>query len=383
MNTIELENRHSAGTYPMRDIVLVRGQGVRVWDESGREYIDCVGGHGVVLLGHCHPAVTAAIAEQAQRMVTCPGIFYNDRRAALLARLAELTGLERAFLCNSGAEAVEGALKFARLSSQRTGIVATMRGFHGRTMGALSTTWNKNYREPFMPLIPGVTHVPYDRIDAMEESITDGTAAVIVEFVQGEGGVRPGSAEYLSALRQLCTDRGALLIADEVQTGFGRTGKMFAFQHYGIEPDILCLAKGMAGGVPMGAVMLGDRITGIHSGVHGSTFGGNPLACAAALATMDVLESEDLPARAAKSGAYLIDRLNSMHTPVIREIRGLGLMIGIELRTRSRPYLEALIEQGVLALPAGPTVIRLLPPLIIERDSLDTVLAAIENVLTG
>jgi acetylornithine/LysW-gamma-L-lysine aminotransferase len=337
----------------------------------------------VVLLGHCHPAVTAAIAEQAQRMVTCPGIFYNDRRAALLARLAELTGLERAFLCNSGAEAVEGALKFARLSSQRTGIVATMRGFHGRTMGALSTTWNKNYREPFMPLIPGVTHVPYDRIDAMEESITDGTAAVIVEFVQGEGGVRPGSAEYLSALRQLCTDRGALLIADEVQTGFGRTGKMFAFQHYGIEPDILCLAKGMAGGVPMGAVMLGDRITGIHSGVHGSTFGGNPLACAAALATMDVLESEDLPARAAKSGAYLIDRLNSMHTPVIREIRGLGLMIGIELRTRSRPYLEALIEQGVLALPAGPTVIRLLPPLIIERDSLDTVLAAIENVLTG
>jgi acetylornithine/LysW-gamma-L-lysine aminotransferase len=383
MNTIELENRHSAGTYPMRDIVLVRGQGVRVWDESGREYIDCVGGHGVVLLGHCHPAVTAAIAEQAQRMVTCPGIFYNDRRAALLARLAELTGLERAFLCNSGAEAVEGALKFARLSSQRTGIVATMRGFHGRTMGALSTTWNKNYREPFMPLIPGVTHVPYDRIDAMEESITDGTAAVIVEFVQGEGGVRPGSAEYLSALRQLCTDRGALLIADEVQTGFGRTGKMFAFQHYGIEPDILCLAKGMAGGVPMGAVMLGDRITGIHSGVHGSTFGGNPLACAAALATMDVLESEDLPARAAKSGAYLIDRLNSMHTPVIREIRGLGLMIGIELRTRSRPYLEALIEQGVLALPAGPTVIRLLPPLIIEWDSLDTVLAAIENVLTG
>ena len=383
MNTIELENRHSAGTYPMRDIVLVRGQGVRVWDESGREYIDCVGGHGVVLLGHCHPAVTAAIAEQAQRMVTCPGIFYNDRRAALLARLAELTGLERAFLCNSGAEAVEGALKFARLSSQRTGIVATMRGFHGRTMGALSTTWNKNYREPFMPLIPGVTHVPYDRIDAMEESISDGTAAVIVEFVQGEGGVRPGSAEYLSALRQLCTDRGALLIADEVQTGFGRTGKMFAFQHYGIEPDILCLAKGMAGGVPMGAVMLGDRITGIHSGVHGSTFGGNPLACAAALATMDVLESEDLPARAAKSGAYLIDRLNSMHTPVIREIRGLGLMIGIELRTRSRPYLEALIEQGVLALPAGPTVIRLLPPLIIERDSLDTVLAAIENVLAG
>jgi acetylornithine/LysW-gamma-L-lysine aminotransferase len=216
----------------------------------------------------------------------------------------------------------------------------------------------------------------------MGKSITDETAAVIIEFVQGEGGVRPGSAEYLSALRQLCTDRGALLIADEVQTGFGRTGKMFAFQHYGIEPDILCLAKGMAGGVPMGAVMLGDRITGIRRGVHGSTFGGNPLACAAALATMDVLESEDLPAQAAKSGAYLTDRLEGMDIPLIREIRGLGLMVGIELRKRVRPYLEALIEQSVLALPAGPTVIRLLPPLVIERDSLDTVVAAIEHVLT-
>jgi len=381
MNVFELEQKHSAGTYPMREVVLVRGSGVHVWDETGRQYIDCVGGHGVSLLGHCHPAVTDAICEQAQRMVTCPGIFYNDRRAQLLAKLAEITGLERAFLCNSGTEAVEGAFKFARLSTGRTGIVAAMRGFHGRTMGALSATWEKQYREPFMPLVPGITHVPYDKIERMEQEITDETAAVIVEIVQGEGGVRPGSTDFFRGLRELCDERGALLIVDEVQTGFGRTGKMFAFQHHNIQPDILCLAKGIAGGVPMGAIMLGDRVTGLHSGAHGSTFGGNPLACAAALATIHTLETEGLPAPAAEKGDYVLDRLDQLDAPVIREIRGMGLMVGIELRTRARAYLEALIEQGVLALPAGPTVLRLLPPLVIGYEELDAVVAAIGRVL--
>ena len=381
MSTIELEQRHSAGTYPKRDLVLVRGSGAHVWDESGNQYIDCVGGHGVLLLGHCHPAVTAAICEQAGQMVTCPGIFYNDRRAELLATLAEITGLARAFLCNSGTEAVEGAFKFARLSTGRTGIIATMRGFHGRTMGALSATWNKKYREPFAPLVPGFTHVPYDKIERMDAAITDETAAVIVEIVQGEGGVRPGSAEYFSALRKLCDDRGALLIVDEVQTGCGRTGKMFAFQHVGIQPDILCLAKGLAGGVPMGAIVLGDRVSGIHAGVHGSTFGGNPLACAAALATVRTLLDEGLVAQAAEKGDYLLSKLRQMDAPQIREVRGLGLMVGVELRRRVRPYLEALIEQGVLALPAGPTVLRFLPPLMISYEELDTVVAAVSHVL--
>jgi acetylornithine/LysW-gamma-L-lysine aminotransferase len=315
-------------------------------------------------------------------MVTCPGIFYNDKRALLLARLAELTGLQRAFLCNSGTEAVEGAFKFARLSTGRTGIVATMRGFHGRTMGALSATWNKRYREPFAPLVPGFTHVPYDRIERMEQAVTEGTAAVIVEIVQGEGGVRPGSGAYLSALRELCDERGALLIVDEVQTGFGRTGKLFAFQHHDIAPDILCLAKGIAGGVPMGAVVLGPKVVNIHSGVHGSTFGGNPLACAAALATIDVIVNEDLPAQSAEKGEYLRERLTRIESPVIREIRGLGLMVGVELKTRARPYIEALIERRVLSLPAGPTVLRLLPPLTIGYEEMDTVVTAIEEVLT-
>jgi acetylornithine/LysW-gamma-L-lysine aminotransferase len=313
--------------------------------------------------------------------VTCPGIFYNDQRAALLARLAELTGMQRAFLCNSGAEAVEGAFKFARLGTGRAGIVAAMRGFHGRTMGALSATWKKEYRQPFEPLVPGFTHVPYDRIEAMDGAVTDGTAAVIVEAVQGEGGVRPASEGYLGKLKSLCEERGALLIVDEVQTGFGRTGRMFAFQHHGIQPDILCLAKGLAGGVPMGAIVLGPKVTGIHSGVHGSTFGGNPLSCAAALATTQVLVSEDLPAQAETKGAYLREQLAQIQAPVIRQVRGLGLMIGIEVRTRARPYLEGLLASGVLALPAGPTVIRLLPPLVIEQDELDIVIAALERVL--
>jgi acetylornithine/LysW-gamma-L-lysine aminotransferase len=378
---MELEAKHSAGIYPKRDLVLVRGSGVHVWDADGRQYIDCVGGHGVCLLGHCHPEVTKSISDQAAQMVTCPGIFYNDRRAELLSKLAELTGLGRAFLCNSGAEAIEGAFKFARLGTGRTGILATMRGFHGRTMGALSATWNKNYRIPFEPLVPGISHVPYGNLAKLEAALTDETAALILEVVQGEGGVRPGSAEYLQAAHRLCRERGALLIVDEVQTGFGRTGKMFAFQHVGVQPDILCLAKGIAGGVPMGAIMLGERVTGIKPGVHGSTFGGNPLACAAALASIDVLEAENLPAQAADKGAYLRAKLGEIEAPVIREIRGLGLMVGIELRTRARPYLEALIGKGVLALPAGPTVIRLLPPLVIDTGELDTVISALAEVL--
>jgi predicted acetylornithine/succinylornithine family transaminase len=382
MNTIALEQQHSAGTYPKRDLALVRGQGAVVWDEQGREYIDCVGGHGVALVGHCHPVVTQAISEQAAQMVTCPGIFYNDRRARLLARLAELTWMERAFLCNSGTESVEGAFKFARLSTGRSGIIATMRGFHGRTMGALSATWNKKYREPFMPLIPGFTHVPYGKIERMEKAVSDETAAVIIEVVQGEGGVRPGAGEYFDALRTLCNERSVLLIVDEVQTGFGRTGKLFAWQHYGVRPDILCLAKGIAGGVPMGAIMLGPRVTGLRSGVHGSTFGGNPLACAAALATIDVIVNEDLPAQAAEKGAYMLERIAQIDAPAVREIRGLGLMIGIELRMRARPYLEAMMAHGVLALPAGPTVIRLLPPLTISYSEMDAVLSALEYVLT-
>jgi acetylornithine/LysW-gamma-L-lysine aminotransferase len=325
----------------------------------------------------------AAIREQAERLITCPGAFGNDARAAYLGKLAQVTppGLDRFFLCNSGTEAVEAAIKFARASTGRTGIVAAQRGFHGRTMGALSATWKEEYRKPFRPLVPGFTHVPFNDLTALEEAVTEETAAVLLEPVQGEGGVYPATKEYLQGAAELARDRGALLILDEVQTGFGRTGCLFAAEHYGVIPDILCMAKGIAGGLPMGAVAVGPRVGGLVHGLHASTFGGNPLACAAAGATLEVLLGENLPDRAARLGEAFLSRLRSLKLPAVREARGLGLMIGIELRFRAAPYLAALQRRGVLALAAGPQVIRLLPPLVIKEEELEEVAAKLAEVL--
>ncbi len=381
---IELESRYTSGAYPQREIAIVRGQGARLWDADGREYIDCVSGYGVALIGHGRPEIAEALAEQARRLITCPEVFHNDQRARLLDRLISLApeGLTRAFLCNSGAEAVEGAIKFARLATGRPGIVAAMRGFHGRTLGALSATWEKRYREPFEPLVPGFTHIPYNNLERLEAAVTEETAAVLLEVVQGEGGVRPGSREFLRGAREICDRTGALLIIDEVQTGFGRTGRWFAVEHHGLRPDLMALAKGMAGGVPMGAVLMTEAIAErITPGVHGSTFGGNPLACAAALTTIEVLAREDLPRQAAEKGRYLIERLRRVESSKIREVRGLGLLVGVELRERCTPYLRALMERGVLAIPAGPTVVRFLPPLVISREELDRVVEAFAAVL--
>jgi acetylornithine/LysW-gamma-L-lysine aminotransferase len=382
-STRATETRYEVGVYPKRDVVIVRGQGALLWDEDGREYIDCVGGQGSVNIGHAHPAIAAALAAQAGVLITCPGILYNDRRAELLSALARVTppGLDRFFLCNSGTEAVEGAFKFARLATGRTEIVAAMRGFHGRTMGALAATWEKKYREPFQPLMPGVRHVPFDNVEALDKAVGEATAAVLLEPVQGEGGVRPASPGYLRAAAELCRERGALLIDDEVQSGFGRTGRMWACEHEGVVPDILCMAKSMAGGIPMGAVALGPRVGEIPSGVHGSTFGGSPLACAAALAALRVIEDEHLVERAAEHGAYLLESLRGVESPAIHEVRGKGLMAGVELKEKVQPYLEKLLGEGVLALPAGPTVLRLLPPLVITREQIDRVVQAIARVL--
>ena len=316
---IETEDTYTSGVYSKRPVAIVRGQGALLWDEAGREYIDCAAGHGVANLGHGRPEIAAAISEQALRLVTCPEIVYNDTRARLLERLANLLPMEQAriFLCNSGTEAVEGALEFARLATGRTGIIATLRGFHGRSMGALSATWEPHYREPFAPLVPGFTHMRYNNLDAARAAINEETAAVLVELVQGEGGVHPTTQEYINGLADLCHERGALLIVDEVQTGFGRTGRLFASQLYGIEPDILCLAKSLAGGIPMGAIALGRRVLAsgrIGKGVHGTTFGGNPVACAAALATLDILEREDLAGRAAELGEFALQRLRAIRS---------------------------------------------------------------------
>jgi len=380
---IAAEDAHTSGAYPKREIALVRGEGARVWDADGREYIDCNAGHGVANVGHCHPAVTEAIRSQAGTLVTCSETFYNDQRAALINELTARTpgNLDRVFLCNSGAEAVEGALKVARYFTGRTGIVAAMRGFHGRTLGALSLTWDKKYREPFMPLLPDTTHVPYDKLEAMDEAIGENTAAVLVEVVQGEGGVRPGSAEYFAGLRRLCDERGALLIVDEVQTGLGRTGRWFACEHFGLVPDVLCLGKAIGGGIPMGAVVWEESLGQLKPGVHGSTFGGNALACAASRAMLNVMDKESLPERAARVGKTLLDNLQEIDSPLIREVRGLGLMIGIELKQKSTPVLKEMMDRGVLALPAGPNVVRLLPPLVIGEADLETVIQVIRESL--
>jgi acetylornithine/LysW-gamma-L-lysine aminotransferase len=378
-----VEDTYNSGLYLKQPLALVKGEGARAWDASGRTYIDCIGGHGVAAVGHANPAVVQAIAEQAQRLMVCPNGFYNDQRAQLLAELVRITppGLERAYLCNSGTEAVEAALKFARASTGRTKIVAAMRGFHGRTFGALSATWRKGYRQPFEPLVPGFEFVPYNRLDRMAQAIDGRTAAVILEVVQGEGGVFPGDGDYLRGVQTLCQERGTLLIIDEVQTGFGRTGWMFASERHGLQPDLMCLAKAMAGGLPMGAVLLGQRVGTLPRKAHGTTFGGNPLACAAALATIGYIESEELPARAARLGAQFLESLQAIPSPWVRQVRGLGLMVAIELKGRAGAHLAALAERGVLALSAGSNVIRFLPPLVISEQDLETVVEQVAEVL--
>jgi len=381
--SVQLEQQYTSGVYPKRQVAIVRGSGALLWDEAGNEYIDCVGGHGVAIVGHCNPSVVAAIQRQAEILITCPEVFHNDTRAELLQRLVGIApdGLSRVYLCNSGTEAVEAALKLARLSTGRPGFVAAMRGFHGRTMGALSATWEPKYRKPYLPLVPGFSHVPYNKLSALEGAVDDNTAGVLLEVVQGEGGVNPGTAEYLAGAREICDWRGALLIIDEVQTGFGRTGQMFACQHYHLRPDMMCVAKGIAGGVPMGALLIGAAVENVKPGVHGSTFGGNPLAAAAASATLDYIVKNDLPGQAREKGAWLMERLGGIDARVIREVRGLGLMIGVELRKRVTPFLRDLMAEGVLALPAGRTVLRLLPPLVITERQLEQVADAVERVL--
>ena len=362
---------------------MKRGRGARVVDVDGNEYIDCVAGQGSGVVGHCHPQISAAVAEQLGELTLCTEAFHHPRRAELQRRLVERAtpGIERVYLCNSGAEAAEAALKFARIATGRTGFIAAMRGFHGRTLGALSATFEKSYREPFEPLVPGFQHVPYGDLGALDQAIGEDTAGVMLEVVQGEGGVRPATTEYLRAAQELCRSRGALLIADEVQTGCGRTGRFLACEHHGLEPDLITLAKSLGGGLPIGAVLIGQRVGPLPPRTHGSTFGGNPLSCAAALAVMDVVE-EALLARSRRLGTQALERWRRLDAPMVREVRGLGLMLGIELKTKVTPLLQKLTECGVLALPAGPTVLRFLPPLVIEDDDWEGVLDKTSTLLT-
>ena len=382
---IELEKKYEFDVYPKRDAVIVRGKNAKVWDDKGKEYIDCVAGHGVVNIGHCNGKVIEAINQQAKKLISCSGIFYNDARALLLEKLAAISpkNLNKTFLCNSGTEAVEAAIKFTRYTTKRTDFICALGGFHGRTMGALSATADPEYRDAFKPLVPGFTHIPYNDFEKLKEKVDEKTAGIILEVVQGEGGVHIGDKEYFKQVRELCEEKNIILIIDEVQTGFCRTGKMFACEHIGLEPDILCIAKSIAGGIPMGAVLCSGKVE-VPYLKHGSTFAGNPLACAAALASIDFMLENKLDQQAKEKGEYLIKKLkekNLDENEKVREIRDLGLLIGIELKEKSQPYIQKLMELGVLVLPAGPTVIRLLPPLTISYEELDFVIDKLVEVL--
>ena len=369
--------------YAKREIALVRGEGAYLFDSEGQRYLDAMSNYGVAILGHADPAYADALADQLRTLTTGHQSFYSDVRAALLEALAGIApaGLSRFFLSNSGAEAIEAALKFARVATGRTKIVAAKRAYHGRTLGALAATADPKYRTPFAPLALEVTHVPFDDADALANAVDATTAAVILEPIQGEGGVYPASDAYLRAARDVATERGALLIADEVQTGF-RTGAPFAIDHAGVAPDVLATAKGLANGFPIGLTMATEAVaSALPAGTHGTTFGGNPLACRAALSTLAILRERDLYARSAALGAEIVARVEGLGSPKIRQVRGRGFMVGIELKERVTPTLRALQGRSVLALPAGPTTLRLLPPLVWEAAQVDEFVEALRAVL--
>ncbi len=334
---IETENRFMANVFAKRPVVLTKGKGAIVWDINGKEYVDCSSSYGVALLGHCHPKIVSAISNQAEKLISCHSGYYNDKRSEFLQKLVSITpkGLDKAFLSNSGAESIECAIKLARKFTGKPEIIALMGAFHGKTMGALSATWDKKYREPFQPLVPEIKHVPPDNAQKISEAITDKTAAVLMEPIRGEGGVRVPPDGYLREVREICSQKGVLLMFDEVQTSFGRTGKLFGCENWGVTPDVMCLAKPFAGGLPIGITVAKENImSSLKVGEHSTTFSGSPLVCAAGCAAIDVLVEEKLAERAAVNGKYFKSKLEELQAnhKIIKEVRGLGLMLGVELR---------------------------------------------------
>jgi len=366
-------------------LTIVRGEGAELFDTSGRRFIDLGATHGVGNLGANPPEVVRAIERQAHELLYLGSIYANPVRSAFIDRLLSLLprSFGSVFLSNSGTEAVEAAIKVARSVTGRTKVVAAMRGFHGRTMGSLSATWRREFREPFEPLVPGFVHVPYNDVAALEAAVDASTALVLLEPVQGEGGVHVASEEYLRAARAACDRTGTLLAFDEVQCGLGRTGRLFAFERWAVVPDLLLLAKSLAGGLPIGATVIGRELAPRFRGSHHSTFGGSPLVCAAGLAALNQLVHERLPERADRLGAAGLERLQSLPPAKVREVRGLGLMIGVEFREKVAPILAALESRGFLAIPAGATVLRLLPPLVISEADWTAGLTSIEEVVAG
>ncbi|WP_458208281.1 aspartate aminotransferase family protein [Haladaptatus sp. NG-SE-30] len=370
--------------YSEKPIHIERGEGPYLYADDGTAYLDFGASYAVTPVGHCHPEVVSAVQEQAAELLFVQGSYPTPSRDALYEKLATVApdGLENVWLCNSGTEANEAALKFARSATENSKIVAAKRGFHGRTMGSLSVTWKSKFRSPYEPLVEDVEFVTYGDEEELAEVVDDETAAVILEPIQGEGGVNPATASYLQTARDLTEDAGAALVFDEIQTGLGRTGALWACEHAGVVPDVLTTAKGLASGLPIGTALCADWIAE-GAGSHGSTFSGSPVVCAAADATLSTIVDENLPAHAAEMGEYLQSELADADLPV-RDIRGTGLMVGIEVkRGANRVLKELALSHQVLALPAGRSVLRLLPPLTIETEHVDTAVTALSDVLGG
>ncbi|NPB00548.1 MAG: aspartate aminotransferase family protein [Crenarchaeota archaeon] len=373
---MEIERSYLSQYYRKKNIVLVRGYGQYVWDIDGNMYLDCNTGYGVAFLGHCNKKIVNAVKEQVEKLLICSMTFYNDARARFLKNFSRILPprFGKIVLQNSGTEAVEAALKAARKYTKKKGILAFIGSFHGRTMGALSVTGNEKYRRPFEPLLPDVRFGRFNVVHDLDKLVTEDLAAVIVEPIQGEGGVNPATRDFLKELRRLTEERGVLLIFDEVQTGFGRTGSIWAFENYGVEPDMFTVGKAVGGGLPIGALVIRKDLGDIFEpGEHGSTFGGNPLAMAAAAAACEVLLEDDVPGKAREMGEYIMRRLEKevSSSRYYLRTKGMGLMIGVELRRDAEPFVDKLIEKRVLALSAGKTTLRLLPPYMIDRRNVE------------
>ena len=389
--TQSLESRHLIPTYKRIPVILERGKGAFVYDVEGKEYLDLISGIGVVSLGHAHPGLAKVIKEQTQALLHCSNLFYHPLQGKLAEKLALFSGLPRAFFCNSGTEAIEACLKFARRywysqgDPSRTGFVALEHSFHGRTMGSLSITWEEHYRTPFAPLIPNVSWVSPNDPEALQNAVTETTAGIVLEPIQGEGGVRPLTANFASAVQEACKKTGALLIADEVQSGLGRTGQPFYFSKLGLNPQLVALGKALGGGIPIGATLASEEVAqAVEFGDHGTTYGGNLLACRAALFFLEELMEHGLLSQIEQRGAYLARRLNTLankHTSII-EVRGSGLIWGIEMRNDATPIVERALRHGMLINRTDGTVVRLLPPLTITEAELDLGLEILDVVLT-
>ncbi|MCX7913475.1 MAG: acetylornithine transaminase [Thermodesulfovibrionales bacterium] len=389
---IEESQRFLMNTYNRFPIVLVKGRGTRVWDSEGKEYIDFVGGVAVNVIGHCHPKIVVALQKQAQRLIHVSNFYHIEPQIKLAKLLVKNSFAEKVFFCNSGAEANEAAIKLARKYSKtffredRYEIISTLNSFHGRTFASLTATGQEKFQKGFEPLLPGFKYVPFDNIDALKDTISSKTCAIILEPIQGEGGVKIPSGDYLKRVSQICKENKLLLILDEVQTGMGRTGKLFAYEHYGIKPDIMTIAKGLGGGVPIGALLTTEKIASVFEpGTHASTFGGNPLVCAAAIATLEtILEDGYLLDHCRRMGKYFLEKLvkiKEKYPEIVYEVRGKGLLIGMELTMEGASIVKACLERGFLINCTAGKVLRFTPPLIIVEEEIDKLTITLKEII--